>query len=53
MTCTCPCLDCIEGTHCGGPYTDDETSALIGECHEVVDERPVDDGRSPDEDDDE
>lgn len=41
--CTCPCLDCIEGTHCGDPYYDDETGALIGECHEVVDERQTDD----------
>lgn len=41
--CTCPCLDCIEGAHCGRVYQDDETGALIGECHEVVDERPADD----------
>lgn len=38
--CTCPCLDCQELKHCGGIYQDDETGALIGECHEIVDERP-------------
>lgn len=37
--CTCPCLDCIEGAHCGGVYRDD--GATIGECHEVVDDGPV------------
>lgn len=48
--CTCPCLDCTEGTHCGGMYTDDETGAIIGECHEIVDEQPPAD-YWPDEDD--
>lgn len=39
--CTCPCLDCLELRHCGGgAYTDDETGAIVGECHEAIDERP-------------
>lgn len=50
IRCTRPCLDCIEGTHCGGAYTDDESGETIGECHEVVDERPPIGYWPPDED---
>lgn len=46
--CTCPCLNCIEGTHCGGVYQDD--GATIGECHEIVDDGPVVGYWPPDED---
>jgi hypothetical protein len=49
--CTCPCLDCIEGKHCGGEYTDDD-GVFVGECHEIVDEQQAAD-YWPREDDDE
>jgi len=41
--CTCPCIDCIEGNHCGGYYYDpfDETNEEpIGVCEYF----PQDDG---------
>ena len=31
--CTCPCIDCIAGNHCGGEYYIDETGELIGVCN--------------------
>jgi hypothetical protein len=33
--CTCPCIDCIEGNHCGGQYWIEDESGediLVGEC---------------------
>lgn len=42
--CTCPCLDCIEGNHCGGEYwypedagEDGPEPQLIGVCHHLTD----------------
>ena len=37
--CSCPCLDCIGGLHCGGTYIldseigDSKAGDLIGICH--------------------
>jgi hypothetical protein len=63
IKCTCPCIDCIEGNHCGGEYwwppepaeNEDgtvEEPQLIGVCEYLV----LDDIREfdayPDDDDD-
>jgi hypothetical protein len=63
IKCTCPCIDCIEGNHCGGEYwwppevveKEDgtvEEPQLIGVCEHLV----LDDIREfdvyPDDDDD-
>lgn len=34
MKCTCPCIDCIEGQHCGGDYTLDD-GTLVGICRHL------------------
>lgn len=43
--CTCPCIDCIEGNHCGGEYwwpeeagEDGPEPQLIGVCHHLSDQ---------------
>jgi hypothetical protein len=41
LKCTCPCIDCIEGNHCGGVYIwpdDNGDEQIIGECHHITDE---------------
>ena len=54
--CTCPCIDCIEGNHCGGefwwpPDVDEETGQepqMVGKCEYLpsewfeIDEDPSD-----------
>ena len=48
MNCTCPCLDCVEGRHCGqGGYA--IGNEIVGFCSEI----PWDDHRWDTWDDDE
>jgi len=46
--CTCPCLDCVEGRHCGGAYAVD--GIVVGECEVML---PYDWDHESDEDDEE
>ncbi len=41
IKCTCPCIDCIEGNHCGGLYYWPDKygeEQLIGICEHMSDE---------------
>jgi len=36
--CTCACIDCIEGNHCGGKYiidNDNGDEEVVGECKDI------------------
>lgn len=50
--CTCPCIDCIEGNHCGGQYwwpDENGEEQLIGECEYIVLDDLLDDRWCDDE----
>lgn len=59
--CTCPCIDCIEGRHCGGDYlvnnegeADGEVvTIIIGTCHYPPPDEELDERFYPEEWDEE